>query len=282
MNPIVNRRARGAKERFSEGEYEAIREEADRRFRQSTEENRDLPKALKQHTNMNTIGIDNNLDRARIRKLLAIDLFASIMTGVGDFLLGYAEQIDAGSIAASVMAGAPNLTDGQLIAGSLLGMFGIFLEGLACFGIYRLMADAAPKYAHINRAGMFGYIWLAPIGCHLNMGILNLAYKYLLPLDAPTAKLAANRLFWWFSQPVYVLLAAFWLPMIVIQFKAFAKELTPYPAYAKWFNVILGAIPAFLFSAIVGMDTALGAAIGTMFLKNSSRFGAGMLDKFSE
>lgn len=223
-------------------------------------------------TKINTIGISNNLDRARIRKLLLIGLIASFMTGIGDFLLGYAEEIDTDSIAASVMAGAPDLTDVQLIAGSLLGMFGIFLEGLACFGIYRLMADAAPKYAHIYRAGIFGYIWLAPIGCHLNMGILNIVYKYLLPLDAATAELVANRLFWGFSQPVYVLLAVFWLPMIVIQFKAFAKGLTPYPTYAKWFNIILGSIPAFLLSGVVGTDTALGAAIGTMFLSCGNAF----------
>ena len=221
---------------------------------------------------MNTIGIDNNLDRARIRKLLAIGLFASVLTGVGDFLLGYAEEIDVGSLAARVMAGAPNLTDGQLIAGSLLGMFGIFLEGLACFGVYRLMTDAAPKYAHIYRAGIFGYIWLAPIGCHLNMGILNLAYKYLLQTDAGLAEKAAGLLFYGFGQPVYFLLAAFWLPMIVIQFKAFAKGLTPYPGSAKWFNIVLGAIPAFLLSALVGMDTALGAAIGTMFLSFGNAF----------
>ena len=37
---------------------------------------------------MNTIGINNNLDRQRIRKLLTIGLFASVMTGAGDFLLG--------------------------------------------------------------------------------------------------------------------------------------------------------------------------------------------------
>ena len=37
---------------------------------------------------MNTIGIYNNLDRARIRKLLIIGLAASLMTGIGDFLLG--------------------------------------------------------------------------------------------------------------------------------------------------------------------------------------------------
>ena len=36
---------------------------------------------------MNTIGIDRNLDRARIRKLLMIGLFASVLTGIGDFLL---------------------------------------------------------------------------------------------------------------------------------------------------------------------------------------------------
>ena len=221
---------------------------------------------------MNTIGIDNNLDRARIRKLLLIGLIASVMTGIGDFLLGYAEEIETGSIAGSVMAGAVNLTDGQMIAGSLLGMFGIFLEGLSCFGIYRLIADAAPKYAHIYRAGIFGYIWLAPIGCHLNMGILNMVYKYLLPLDTATADLVADRLCWWFSQPIYVLLAVFWLPMIVIQFKAFAKGLTPYPIYAKWFNVILGAIPALIIAKLIGSDNPIGPAIGTTFLSCGNAF----------
>ena len=75
---------------------------------------------------MNTIGIDRNLDRARIRKLLSIGLFASILTGIGDFLLGYGESTAGGSFAASVMASAPNLSDKQVIAGSLLGFFGIF------------------------------------------------------------------------------------------------------------------------------------------------------------
>lgn len=224
---------------------------------------------------MNTIGIDHNLDRARIRKLLAIGLFASIMTGIGDFLLGYADELPGGSFASSVMAGAPNLADGQMITGGLLGFFGIFLEGLACFAIYRLMADAAPKYAHLYRAGIFGYIWLAPVGCHLNMGILNTAYKYLLLADETIADRAAQRLFYGFSLPVYLLLILFWLPMMVVQFKAFAKGLTPYPAKAKWFTVLLGALPAFALCALAGPGTALGAAFGTMFLSfgNALMFG---------
>lgn len=238
---------------------------------------------------MNTIGIDRNLDRARIRKLLSIGLFASILTGIGDFLLGYGESTAGGSFAASWMASAPNLTDKQVIAGSLLGFFGIFLEGLACFAIYRLMADAAPKYAHAYRAGIFGYIWLAPVGCHLNMGILNLAYKYLLNADAALAAKAADRLFFGFSLPVYLLLVVFWLPMMIVQFLAFSKGMTPYPKSARWFCVPIGAIPALLLSLLLGSNTALGAGIGTMFLSFGNAFMFGGLlatlpggEKFAE
>ena len=221
---------------------------------------------------MNTIGIDHNLDHARIRKLLTIGLFASVLTGIGDFQLGYAESTAGSSFAASVMASAPNLADRQMIAGGLLGFFGIFLEGLSCFAVYRLMADAAPKYAHLYRAGIFGYIWLAPVGCHLNVGVLNLAYKYLLQADEELAAKAADLLFYGFSLPIYLLLVIFWLPMMIIQFKAFAKGLTPYPKKAKWFCVPIGAVPALLLAVILGPNTALGAGIGTMFLSFGNAF----------
>ena len=221
---------------------------------------------------MNTIGIDHNLDRARIKKLLTIGLVASCITGIGDFLLGYAEETARSNFAASVMSSAANLADWQMIAGGLCGLFGIFLEGLACFAVYRLMADAAPKYAHLYRAGIFGYIWLAPVGCHLNVGILNLAYKYLLLADETIAEKAAEPLFYGFSLPVYLLLVVFWLPMILIQFKAFSKGYTPYPRKARWFNVLVGAIPALVLSVIFGAGTALGAGIGTMFLSFGNAF----------
>ena len=35
----------------------------------------------------------------------------------------------------------------------------------------------------------------------------------------------------------------FWIPMIIVQFKAFSKGLTPYPGRAKWFNIFVGAAP---------------------------------------
>jgi len=221
---------------------------------------------------MNTIGIDRNLDRARIKKLLTIGLFASILTGIGDFLLGFAENTAGHSLATSVLASAPNLADWQMIAGGLLGFLGIFLEGLACFAVYRLMADAAPGCAHLYRAGIFGYIWLAPVGCHMNVGVLNLAYKYLLRADGALADQAVNLLFYGFSEPVYLLLILFWLPMMVVQFLAFSRGMTPYPKGARWFCVPIGAIPSLVLTALLGPDTALGAAIGTMFLSFGNGF----------
>ena len=223
---------------------------------------------------MNTIGIDHNLDRARIRKLLAIGLFAAILTGIGDFVLGYghAENMEGCGLAASVLASAPNLADWQMIVGGLLGFFGIFLEGLSCFAIYRLMADAAPKYAHLYRAGIFGYIWIAPVGCHMNMGVLNMAYKYLLQADNVLANKAAGLLFYGFGMPSYMLLIVFWLPMMIIQFKAFSKGFTPYPKKARWFCVLIGMLPAMVLSAIFGFNTALGSAVGTMFLSFGNAF----------
>ena len=224
---------------------------------------------------MNTIGISNNLDRARIRKLLIIGLIGSVMTGIGDFLVGYGENAEVHSLAESVLANAVNMSDGQLIAGGLLGAFGLFLEGLAFFAIYRLMADTSPKYAHIYRSGIFGYIWIAPIGCHMNVGLMNYAYKNLLALNPETATKAANIMIYAFCVPLWIVLICFWVPMLVVQFKAFSQGLTPYPKYARWFTLFTGAIPVLIISALIGPKTALGSGVGTMFLSvgNAVTFG---------
>ena len=154
-------------------------------------------------------------------------------------------------------------------------MVGLFLEGVAFFAIYRLMADAAPKYARIFRASIFGYIWLAPIACHMNVGLLNIAYKYLLGLDPLLANAVGDKLILWFNVPVWILLVIFWLPGLIVQFLAFSKGLTPYSKSAKWFHLFVGAIPALIIAMLIGPHSALGAGIGTTFLSvgNALTFG---------
>ena len=71
---------------------------------------------------MNTIGIDNNLDRPRIRKLLLIGLIASVMTGIGDFLLGFGAEMETAGFAEGMMASALNLSDAQLVWGGRTGV----------------------------------------------------------------------------------------------------------------------------------------------------------------
>ncbi|MCR4671757.1 MAG: hypothetical protein K5637_00780 [Lachnospiraceae bacterium] len=230
-------------------------------------------------TKINTIGIDDNLDRGRIKKLLVLGIIGSVLTGAGDFLVGFGEQTDPApeTLAENLMANVLNLSDTQLIAGGLFGVFGILLEALAFFAIYRLMADSSLKYAHIYRAGIIGYIWLAPIGCHMNIGILNIAYKHLLQLDEAVAAELANKLILAFYVPLWIMLVILWLPALIVQFKAFSEGLTPYPRYARWFNVFVGMIPALIISAIAGPETALGGGIGTMFLSFGNLFTFGGL-----
>jgi len=80
-----------------------------------------------------------NLDRARIKKLLITGLVGSVLTGIGDFLLGYGENVPMEGIAGMLMGNAQNLTDGQLIAGGLLGMFGLLatMPSEEAFGAFR-------------------------------------------------------------------------------------------------------------------------------------------------
>ena len=56
-------------------------------------------------------------------------------------------------------------SDSGLFAAALLGLFGVVLEGLSCFGVYRLMAKS-PKYAHRCRSDIFGYLMFCACGFH--------------------------------------------------------------------------------------------------------------------
>ena len=222
---------------------------------------------------MNTI-LDRSIDRNKIRQLLMLGISGSVLTGIGDFLLGYGESAatETSGLAAMVMANALNLSNAQLIWGGLLGVIGLLLEGLACCAIYRLMAGCTDKQARLYRLSILGYIWLAPVGCHMNVGLMNLAYKNLLRLDAAVASKTAETMIYAFCVPIWVLLIAFWLPGMTVQFRAFAKGCTPYPTKAKWFSILVGMWPALIVSAIIGPDTALGGGIGTMFLSVGNAF----------
>lgn len=57
------------------------------------------------------------------------------------------------------------------------------------------MADAAPGYARTFRTSISGYLWLAPIGCHLNVGVIATHTSTCpQPVPSPRIRPSARRL----------------------------------------------------------------------------------------
>ena len=89
MNVIVSLMAAGAKKYFSKEEFRRIRKEADARYRRLVSENKDEPKALKQHTGMNifpAIAVYKTLVRHGMEKEAATDVVAVLCQNLRDYV----------------------------------------------------------------------------------------------------------------------------------------------------------------------------------------------------
>lgn len=72
-------------------------------------------------------------------------------------------------------------------------MIGIPIECLSYFGIYRLMADSAPKHAHAYRAGLFGMLIFGAL-THVLCCAAVFYYRQMYAIDPATA--AAGKARW--------------------------------------------------------------------------------------
>jgi len=115
----------------------------------------------------------------------------------------------------------------------------------------------------------------------MNVGVFNMSFKYLLNTGYEAAVDVGNKMILSFCMPMFMLLFIFWIPMLVIAFRSFGKGLTPYPPYAKWFNLLVGGLPAviigFAITAIIPEADAFGSAIATMCLSFGNGFTFGGL-----
>ena len=79
---------------------------------------------------------------------------------------------------ARMLSAYTGMTDSGLLAAALLGLFGITLEGLCYFGVYRLMAERSPKYAHRYQSGILGYVIFGGCGFHVPVCALVFLTKH--------------------------------------------------------------------------------------------------------
>ena len=191
----------------------------------------------------NDIGISRQLDMPRIKKLLSIGVFASILHFVGDMILGWGVEDEALSGILRMISAYTGTSDGGIIAAALLGLFGMVLEGLSFFGIYRMIVPYSPKYAHSYRAGIFGYLIFGACGYHVPVCAMVFLAKHGLA-DELILKYAG-----YFILPSFVLFWIFFLVLEITQIRAFAKGKTPYPKRAWIFSMPIGMAAAM----IIGM-----------------------------
>lgn len=191
-------------------------------------------------TDFNDIGVSRQMDWPRVAHLFRIGLFGAVLTFIGDMLLGWGVEDKTLSGLSGILSAYTDISDGGIFVAAILGLFGIAIEGLSYFGIYRLMAEHAPAYAHRYRASIFGYLIFGGCGFHVPVCAIVFLMKHGLE-EALVLKYTA-----YFVLPAFVL---FWMSFAVLeitQIRAFAKGLTPYPKWCWVFSLPVGMAAAML------------------------------------
>lgn len=195
-------------------------------------------------TEFNDIGISNSLDVPRINKLLTIGLFASLLHFAGDMILGWGTEDETLTGIFRMLSAYISTSDGGIFVSALLGLFGMVLEGLAFFGIYRMTAPYSQKYAHSLRTGILGYLMFGACGFHVPTCALVYLTKHGISEEL-IMRFAA-----YFVLPGFVMFWIFFLILNVTQIKAFAKGMTPCPKWGWIFSLPVGMLIAMLPSVL--------------------------------
>lgn len=190
----------------------------------------------------NPIGIEAQLDWQRIRKLLTIGLVASVIAAAGDMKLGWGTQDDSLTGIARMFSAYTTTSDRALFWIALVGMLCMALQGMSYFGIYRLMAERSPKYAHQYRSGIIGYLLFGPCGFHVGICAGMYMYRYLTQAQVHGIEKIMKGYASSFVLPAFIL---FWLFVIVLEvahIQAFMKNKTPYPKWCAIFSLPVGLL----------------------------------------
>ena len=194
--------------------------------------------------NFNRIGISDQLDIPRIKHLMKLGILASIIALSADIVLGYGAASSAGSSIPATLVRYMDVSDGRLLWSAVLGMIGIPLAALCWFAVYRLIVPQSEKYAHAYRAGIFGCLIFGGCGVHIPCCAAVYFMKKMYEHDPDTAFDESLKFILYFLIPATILFLIFYVVLITVHIKAFAKGLTPLPKRAWIFNPLFGLLAA--------------------------------------
>ncbi|MBQ8080626.1 MAG: hypothetical protein IJ240_01870 [Clostridia bacterium] len=219
----------------------------------------------------NDIGIGEDLDWARIRKLFMIGLLGALMTLAGDMMLGWGVHDPAQGGMEGFLSAYVDLPDAKIFWSAFLGFLGIPLEALAYFGVYRLIAPFSRKQAHLYRSSILGMLAFGGCGVHVPCLASVFFYKYMHIASPETALEWSVRFGLYFLLPGMVFFMVFWLIHQIAHVGAFAKGLTPYPRQCWIFCPAVGMALTMLLkflpeTALRNALTAAWISIGNLWM----------------
>jgi len=170
------------------------------------------------------------LDKGRSAHLFKLGIVSALLALAADMILGWGVADESLTGLDQYFSRYLTVSDTRIVLSAVLGMIGITVETLCCFGVYRLIASRSGKLAHAYRAGLIGMTAFGPfthVMCCASIYHLNALNKF----DPSSAAEGAVKFIICFLIPVTAVFFPFFLTVAIVQFKAFLKNETPYP---KW------------------------------------------------
>lgn len=193
---------------------------------------------------------------------MKISLFGAVLTLIGDLLIGAVKFPDGVNMFEGYFTAALAMPAWRPVLGGLIGYGGICLEFCGFMTVCPLIREKMPRGGRFYQLAMYVYLAAGGGGVHLPCGVLLWIYGSVTKAAGAEAGYdIAMRYLLYFLLPVTIVFAVFFIGANMIQFIAFIKGRTPFPAWYCIFNPLLGKA---VFNAVRCLgNTALINGIGT-------------------
>ena len=197
---------------------------------------------------------------------LLLGIIGAVLTIFGDFLIGAnpagGSAITTGSPMLDAFADSTAGSDLRLVLGGMLGLIGLPLEGAAYFGIGKfLLKDRKGVMPILYQAAVLAQTGIAG-SAHLSCAVIALLMKWIAPADPNLAVDAVLKYTDYILTPMTVIFGVLLFIALLYQFILIVRGSTPYPRYAAFYNMALGAGVFRLIGAVIGNNT-IGNGIST-------------------
>ena len=212
-------------------------------------------------------------DWERIAHLFKLGIAASLVALIGgDMLLGWGTVDESISGMEQYFSRYMTVSDTRIFWAALLGMIGITIETMCFFGVYRLIDSVSHKTAHAYRAGLIGVLVFGPF-CHVMCCANVYVFKAVNRIKPEIAVEEALRFAKMFLIPVSAIFLLFFIIMNVVQIRAFAKGLTPYPKWCAVFCMLIGIFDIVIMKIVGNQAWACALSTGWLSIGSLVTFG---------